>query len=116
MLDMEAPFGIDEQRRTDGVPVLSVRGEIDVATAPELREHLDTLLAGGTTTVVVDLSAVTFMDSIALGVLVGAVNRCRQAGGDLPLVLSEPRIMKVFDITGLSEVFAISDSLEDAAT
>ncbi len=109
---MDAPFGIEERRSGANLPVVAVRGEIDVATAPELRQRLDELVAGGDRTIVVDLSDVTFIDSIALGVLVGAVNRCRQVGGDLPLVLSEPRIRKVFDITGLTEVFSISDSVE----
>jgi anti-sigma B factor antagonist len=109
---MDAAFGIEERRTGTSPPVVAVRGEIDVATAPELRQRLDELFAGGDRTVVVDLSQVTFIDSIALGVLVGAVNRCRQVGGDLPLVLSEPRIRKVFDITGLTEVFTISHSLE----
>jgi len=63
---------------------------------------------------VVDLLGVTFLDSTALGVLVGALKRCREAGGDLRLVIAEPRILKVFEITGLTEVFTITPTIDEA--
>ena len=110
---MEQNFEIAEEER-DGVPVVGVRGEIDVATAPPLRERLQAQSAAGQATVVVDLSSVTFLDSTALGVLVGALKRCREAGGNLPLVITEPRILKVFEITGLTDVFPIHSSVGEA--
>ena len=103
---MDLTFDISDQT-LDGVAVVSVSGEIDVATAPGLRERLHELIAEDSSTVVVDLLGVTFLDSTALGVLVGAHKRCREAGGELRLVVTEPRIMKVFEITGLTEVFPI---------
>jgi anti-sigma B factor antagonist len=103
---VEQTFDIAE-REVDGLPVVSVSGEIDVATAPGLRDRLHELLAAGRATIVVDLLAVTFLDSTALGVLVGVMKRCRAAGGDLRLVIDERRIIKVFEITGLADVFAI---------
>ena len=60
---------------------------------------------------VLDLLAVTFLDSTALGVLVGALKRCRELGGELHVVVTDPRIMKIFEITGLTKVFPIADSL-----
>jgi anti-sigma B factor antagonist len=87
------------------VPVLAVRGEIDVATAPELRERLLALAEHDRTIVVVDLTDVSFVDSTALGVLVSSVKRLRRNGGDLRLVVTEPHIAKVLAITGLTEVF-----------
>ena len=110
---MEQPF---EMRNgiADGPPVLEVQGEIDVATAPFLRERLHEMALAGHATIVVDLLRVTFIDSTALGVLVGALKACRDAGGELHLVVSEPRILKVFDITGLADVFAIHASVRDA--
>lgn len=89
--------------------VLSISGEVDVATSPELREQLHALLDQGTGVVVIDLSATTFMDSSGLGVLVGALRRCKQEGRDEAVVLEnlqEP-VRKVFDITGLAELFTI---------
>jgi len=110
--NMDQTFEISED---DGdVPVVSVVGEIDVATAPQLRDRLLGRVASGSSTVAVNLLDVTFLDSTALGVLVGALKRCREAGGDLRLVVSEPRILKVFEITGLTEVFTIYGSVDEA--
>jgi anti-sigma B factor antagonist len=107
---MEQEFRIEE--RTDGsVPVIAVAGEIDVATAPQLRECLHRVIAQGQTTVILDLLGVTFLDSTALGVLVGALKRCRELGGELHVVVADARIMKIFEITGLTKVFPIADSL-----
>ena len=110
---MDQEFHIEV--RPDGeVPVIAVSGEIDVATAPQLRECLQGVIARGETTIVLDLLGVTFLDSTALGVLVGALKRCREAGGDLHVVVAEPRIVKIFEITGLTNVFTIADSLQAA--
>ena len=110
---MEQTFRIAESQ-VDGVPVVAAFGEIDVATAPPLREKLQAHITEGSSTVVVDLLGVTFLDSTALGVLVGALKRCREAGGELPLVITEPRLLKVFEITGLTGVFPIHTSVADA--
>src|ERR1700678_1545455 len=107
---MEQEFRIEE-RVEQGLPVIMVTGEIDVATAPQLREALHGVIAQGQATVVLDLLAVTFLDSTALGVLVGALKRCRELGGELHVVVADARIMKIFDITGLTKVFPIVDSL-----
>jgi|SRR5271166_672562 len=112
---MDHSFEITET--TDaGLPVVAVAGEIDVATAPGLRERLQALVAAGNATIVVNLLEVSFLDSTALGVLVGVLKRCREAGGDLRLVVSEPRILKVFEITGLTDVFAIYADVAGATT
>lgn len=106
-------FDVSEVER-EGIPVLEVRGEVDVSTAPELREKLLALAEQGSTVAVVDLSEVSFVDSTALGVLVSGVKRLRSSGGDLRLVITQPRISKVFEITGLTDVFAIFTSAEEA--
>jgi anti-sigma B factor antagonist len=95
------------------MPVVAVDGEIDLAVAPALRQRLDRLIAEGVDTVVVDLSEATFIDSVGLGVLVNALDRCRQEGGELYLVVTEPRIMKVLEITGLVKVFPLFASLDE---
>ena len=110
---MEQEFRIEEQ--VDAVPpVIAVSGEIDVATAPQLRECLHRVIAQGESTIVLDLLEVTFLDSTALGVLVGGLKRCREQGGDLHIVVADPRIVKIFEITGLTNVFTIVDSLQAA--
>ncbi len=100
----------------DGWAVLSVGGEVDVATAPRLREQLIELVNGGHHRIVVDLSEVEFLDSTGLGVLVGALKRVRTHDGDLALVCTESRILKVFEITGLTKVFAMHKSVDEAVT
>ena len=99
------------QRRSGDTAIVTVRGEIDVASAPELRTHLHELSSDGTPSVVVDLREVTFLDSSALGVLVGALRRCRENESDFKLVIDSPRLLKIFEITGLTSVFQISESL-----
>lgn len=108
---MEQDFSI-EQRTGDGVPVIVVMGEIDVATAPQLRERLHEVITQGNATVVLDLLSVSFLDSTALGVMVGALKRCRELGGELHVLVTDQRILKIFEITGLTNVFVIADSLD----
>lgn len=96
--------------------VLAVRGEVDVATAPRLRERLVELVGEGRTRVIVDLDGVEFLDSTGLGVLVGALKRVRDHGGDLRVVCTVPRILKVFEITGLAEVLGVRPTVADAVT
>jgi anti-sigma B factor antagonist len=91
--------------------VVAVEGEIDVATAPNLRAQLVELIADGKINLVVDLEAVGFLDSTALGVLVSTVKRVRSDGGDLSIVCANEHILKVFEITGLTTVFTIHDTL-----
>jgi anti-sigma B factor antagonist len=110
---MQPTLEITEQL-LDGVTVVAVRGDVDVASAPSLRDRLQARVAKGETNIVVDLLEVPFLDSTALGVLIGGLKRCRDAGGDLRLVIDEPRILKVFEITGLTEVFSISPSVYEA--
>ena len=109
----EANFELSEGARK-GVPVLEVRGEVDVSTSPELRNRLAGISEAGQKVVVVDLTDVSFVDSTALGVLVSGLKRFRSDGGDLRLVVTQPHIAKVFEITGLTEVFAIYRTSEEA--
>ena len=94
--------------------VLEVGGEVDVYTAPRLRERLIELVEGGARHVVVDLSRVEFLDSTGLGVLVGGLKRARSHDGALRLVCAQEKILKVFRITGLTKVFPIHATLQEA--
>ena len=98
----------------EGWTVLSATGEIDVAAAPDLREQLVDLIEAGHDQLVVDLEGVDFIDSTGLGVLVGAVRRARAADGDVRLVCTNSRLLKVFDVTGLDEVFTIAETVDGA--
>ena len=94
--------------------VLEISGEIDVYTAPKLRERLIELVNSGQRNVVVDLGRVEFLDSTGLGVLVGAHRRLKARDGSLNLVCPHERLLKVFRITGLDTVFDIHSSVEEA--
>ena len=103
------------EHRTEGAAtVLVVAGEVDVYTAPKLREKLVELVSDGHYNIVVDMTKVEFLDSTGLGVLVGGLKRVRSHNGSLELVCNQERILKIFRITGLTKVFPIHDTLEEA--
>jgi anti-sigma B factor antagonist len=91
-------------------PVVVVRGEIDVATSPTLRAELAELLAHGAGSITLDLTAVSFIDSSGLGVLVGALKRLRDGGGEtFNIVAARSGVRRVFEITGLDQLFVLSE-------
>ena len=111
---MPAEFALSEDPLGEGRHVVGVRGEIDLFTAPELKKTLADAIENGATRVVVDLSDTTFLDSTALGVLIGAVKRLRSRDGQLVIVNTDQNIAKTFEITGLDQIFTILDT-RDAA-
>lgn len=102
---------VDERQ---GWVVVALSGEIDMATSPELRERLHALLGEGRSNLVIDLDGVGFIDSTALGVLIGTMKRARAAGGDVRLVCTQPRVAKVLEITRLDRAFATYTSVDGA--
>ena len=106
-------FGVQVQER-DGCVVLAVSGEVDLGTAPRLREQLNDLVAAGHLRVVVDLTAVEFLDSTGLGALVAGFKRLRAHDGELRLVCVPGRIRKVFELTRLDRVLPMFESVDDA--
>jgi anti-sigma B factor antagonist len=95
-----------------GVPVVVLAGDLDIATAPKVRDTIVKLATSGHLLAVVDLREVEFLDSTGLGVLVGCLKRFRTLGGDLRLVVTTERVRKVFEITGLDHAFALHDDLD----
>ena len=98
----------------DGCVVLAVSGEVDLGTAPRLREQLIALVTDGRRHVVVDLSATEFLDSTGLGALVAGFKRLRAHDGDMRLVCTTTRIRKVFELTRLDRILPMFESVEDA--
>jgi anti-sigma B factor antagonist len=94
--------------------VVAVGGEIDVYTAPKLREHIIDLVSAGSYHLVIDMESVDFLDSTGLGVLVGGLKRVRAHDGSLQLVCTQDRILKIFRITGLTKVFQIHATVDEA--
>ncbi len=98
----------------DGVQVVDLEGEIDVYAAPRLRKLLIELVSEKNYLLVVNMDKVEFLDSTGLGVLVGGFKRVRGHGGSLELVCTQEPILKIFRMTGLTKVFGIHDSVNEA--
>ena len=103
-----------DHHNKDGIEIVDVEGEIDVYTAPRLRELLIDLVNNGHYQLVVNMEKVEFLDSTGLGVLVGGLKRVRAHDGSLDLVCTQERILKIFRITGLTKVFGIHDTVDEA--
>ena len=98
----------------DGIEVVTVEREIDIYTAPRLRELLIDLASKDSYQLIVDLEKVGFLDSTGLGVLVGGLKRVRPHDGWLDLICTQERILNIFNITGLTKVFGIYQSVDQA--
>lgn len=94
--------------------VVEAIGEVDLASVPRLREEISEHIVAGRTNLLVDLQAVTYLDSTGLGVLVGASKAVQAAGGSLRLVCDNPRLLRLLRITGLDKAFAVHPTVEAA--
>ena len=103
-----------DHHNKDSIEIVDVEGEIDVYTAPRLRELLIDLVNNSHYQLVVNMEKVEFLDSTGLGVLVGGLKRVRAHDGSLDLVCTQERILKIFRITGLTKVFGIHDTIDEA--
>jgi anti-sigma B factor antagonist len=106
-------FAIIEQRPDERTAVISIAGELDLATAPQLKWRLVDALEAGRGAIVVDLGDVTFMDSTALGVLVG-VRRGLDVGARLAIVCTHPGVLNIFQVAGLDGAFDIFATRDEA--
>ena len=94
--------------------VLQMAGEMDVYTSPKLRKQVADLAEDGIIHVIADLRGIGFLDSTGLGALVGGLKRLRIREGSLMIVTSGGRILKLFQITGLTHAFALHSCVMDA--
>jgi anti-sigma B factor antagonist len=97
-----------------GGVVLTLRGELDAYDAPELRSAFADSMPPGTSVVVLDLSAVSFLDSTVLGAIVGFQRRVREADGELRVVLPGSEARRAFELTGLDRVLDVRPTRESA--
>jgi anti-sigma B factor antagonist len=96
------------------LPIIDLEGEVDVYTAPQLKQQIINILESGAKELVVDLTKVDYLDSTALGVLIGGLKRMREVDGNMVLICPSPRIRRVFEITGLDKIFDIYNTEDDA--
>jgi anti-sigma B factor antagonist len=108
------PFHLESITVGADCAVLRIAGELDLYTAPQLRERVIKLLDDGVRHIVADLREVDFLDSTGLGALVGSLKRLREQDGSLTLVIGTDRILKLFRITGLVNAFALCTSFPEA--
>lgn len=114
MQDDRDEFRLESTRLNSDTALVELRGQVDLHTAPELKDHLLAAIEDGAVNVVVDLTETTFIDSMTLGVLLGAVRRLRPRGGRLRIVCDDPNVRKIFEITLLDRVFALYPTRERA--
>ena len=108
-----ARIAVDRRELGEHTSIISIEGELDLSTAPQLKWALVDATQAGRDQLIVDLSKATFMDSTALGVLIG-VNRGLAAGERLAIVCVAPTILRVFELSGMDGAFAIYETVEEA--
>jgi len=110
---MNLKFSTEEK---DGYLLCSVKGEIDLYNARQLKDKVADVLedVDDPKLLVLDIQDVKYIDSTGLGILIGIKRRITESGGKLVLVLSEQRILQLFNITGLTNVFPIANDREEA--
>ena len=99
-----------------GHPVVALRGQLDLADAPDVAAELAAIVAARGPSVIVDLTDLEFIDSSGLGVLVRTLRRTREGGGDLYLAAPQQQVRRLLHVTGLIRAFPVHDSVEAAAT
>ena len=112
-LGHDARIRVDVER-SNGTSLVVVDGDVDLHSAPELRDRLSTLADNGARQVVVDLSGSTFLDSMALGVLLASKKRLDADGKRLDIVVSTPDVRRIFEITMLDRIFDLYATRADA--
>lgn len=108
------PFNLESVTAGDDCAVVRITGEVDVYTAPELRERVVELVGEGFVHLIADLRDVEFLDSTGIGALVGSLRRVRTHDGSLILVTKSGRILEIFKITGLINAFSIYPTIPEA--
>jgi anti-sigma B factor antagonist len=107
-------FELDEESLDPRTHLISVRGEVHVSTAPEFSERLNDAIAGGKTGVIIDMTQVDFIDSTGLSVLLNALRRVTRQQGTLSLAVSNPTVLRLFEITRLDSTFDIAPTRDEA--
>lgn len=111
---MKADFALTPVRVSAKAYVLEVDGELDLYTAPRLSSQVGEIIALGVTSLVVDLTETTFVDSTALHVLLDAKKRICAEGGDLVVVCPSPHVRRIFEVTGVDGLLQLCRSVEVA--
>jgi anti-sigma B factor antagonist len=107
-------FRIADEGADHGPAVLALYGDVDQFVAGELRDRLSAAIDEGGPAMVLDLTGVAFVDSMGLGILLGALKRIGLKGGELRLVIPKNDVRRVFELTQLDRVFTLDATRADA--
>lgn len=107
-------FKVVDRTIKPGYTVLELSGEVDVLSAPKLKETIIEHITNKAQLIIVDLTEVEYLDSTGLGTLIGSLKRTREAKTRLSIVGMNARLRRLFDITGIDKIFLIYDSVEQA--
>jgi anti-sigma B factor antagonist len=110
---MGSEFRVEIEECSDGLAAVVLEGEVDIYTAPEFKRTLERAIEGGASRLMIDLERVSFMDSTALGVLVGGVKQLRERDGALAVVCRDENVARIFQVTGLDHIFAVCATREE---
>jgi anti-sigma B factor antagonist len=111
---IQEPFTIEVTEVADGMFVVALSGEMDIATSPELTSRLATVRGAEPYHVLIDLSELAFVDSTGIKALITAAQDVEEHGGSLIAFAPTANLRRVFDIVHLSAVVPIVDSLQSA--
>ena len=103
-----------QMKELDGVQVIDLGARVDVASSPALEKMCNGLLDAGNNRIICDFSRTEYVSSIGLRVFLSTLKRTGKAGGQLVLCGMKPGIVEIFDMTGLTGLFQIFDTLEAA--
>ena len=96
-----------------GYTVVTPHGEIDLSTVETFREELNELIIQGRVHLLVDFDETTFLDSLAVGALIGARRKAQAFNGSVGIVCNRQRLLKHFRVTQLDRIFFITQTVEE---
>jgi anti-sigma B factor antagonist len=105
---------IHRKTLSDEVAVFAPAGELDAYTGPQLREELSGAVDDGVRWLVLDMAQVEYIDSVGLGIIVGAAKRTIERAGNLAVVASRANVLRVFEISGTRELLNVVETMEEA--
>ena len=106
---------IQEQKK-DNVNIISVSGKLDSYSSIDLEKKLDNLIGSAQVFLVADFDKLEYISSSGLRVLLGALKKVKKQNGDLKLAGLKPFIKEVFDISGFTQLFTITDNVDSAVS
>ena len=107
-------MAIETRQVDDWLVIVKVKGELDAYLAPEVRERVEEVLGSGAAWLLMDLTEVEYIDSVGLGIMVGAAKRANERGGDLSIACGRPSVVRVFEVSGTKDLLNLFPTVGEA--